>query len=373
MKKTILLFVFTLFVFSFTNAQIRIKMQKESGVYKVPCIVNGLRLKFVFDTGASNVCISLSEANLMLENGYLNKTDIIGTGKSQIADGSIIANTRIILRELNVGGIILRNIEAIVINELKAPLLLGQSAIEKLGKIQIEGDEIVVLNHKNNFSDAEVDKMFNDASSYFDNNLYTAAAEIYQKLYDNNFLSEKGYKKLGDCYYFANNYTQALKYYLEIKDYSFNDSIKDYSEFQRYSVLDKIGNCYYYLKEYDNAILYIQKTKQYAKSDLQNYMYYWILGRIYFEKKECYLVKENNKLAVDYYLKYKGYSLKNLGSQPPNYELGSFLTLIASDFVFCGESTLGNIFMMSAAKCGEETAIKYCKAFDLDYISFFKR
>ena len=86
--------------------QVRIKMQKDGGVYKIPCVVNGLRLKFVFDTGASNVCISLSEANLMLENGYLDKKDIVGKCKSQIADGSIINNTKIILREIKINDLI---------------------------------------------------------------------------------------------------------------------------------------------------------------------------------------------------------------------------------------------------------------------------
>jgi aspartyl protease family protein len=37
-------------------------MQKDGGVYKVPCTVNGLKLEFIFDTGASVVSISLTEA-----------------------------------------------------------------------------------------------------------------------------------------------------------------------------------------------------------------------------------------------------------------------------------------------------------------------
>ena len=33
------------------NAQERIKMEKSGGIYKIPCEVNGLRMKFYFDTG----------------------------------------------------------------------------------------------------------------------------------------------------------------------------------------------------------------------------------------------------------------------------------------------------------------------------------
>ena len=39
-----------------------IQLEKDGGVFKVPCVVNGLKLKLIFDTGASNVCISQSVA-----------------------------------------------------------------------------------------------------------------------------------------------------------------------------------------------------------------------------------------------------------------------------------------------------------------------
>ena len=60
------------------NAEVRIHMEKEAGVYKVPCQVNGLKMKFIFDTGAANVCISLTYAEMMLENGYLDESDFRG-------------------------------------------------------------------------------------------------------------------------------------------------------------------------------------------------------------------------------------------------------------------------------------------------------
>ncbi len=166
-------------------------MQKDGGVYKIPCVVNGLKLKFIFDTGASNVCISLSEANLMLDNGYLDKKDIIGKGQAQIADGSIIDNTRIILREIKINDLILKDVEAVVVHELTAPLLLGQSAIEKLGKIQIEGDEMIVLNAKgNNYTDTEISEMFTQAVLNYGDKMYIAAADTFQKIYDMQRLGE---------------------------------------------------------------------------------------------------------------------------------------------------------------------------------------
>ncbi|MDO9154051.1 MAG: transposase [Paludibacter sp.] len=54
MKIKLSIIFFTLLIWSLLAiGQVRIKMQKEGGVYKIPCIVNGLKLNFIFDTGAS--------------------------------------------------------------------------------------------------------------------------------------------------------------------------------------------------------------------------------------------------------------------------------------------------------------------------------
>lgn len=116
-----------------------IKLKKElSGIYTVPCKVNGLSLKFIFDTGASSVSISKSEAIFMLKNGYLSQNDIIGSQQFQTASGDILEGTRIIIRKIEVGGLVLRNVEASVVHSNNAPLLLGQSVLSRLGKIQID-------------------------------------------------------------------------------------------------------------------------------------------------------------------------------------------------------------------------------------------
>ena len=46
-----------------------IPFTKESGVCKVKCDINGLPLHFVFDTGVSDVTISMVEATFMMKNG----------------------------------------------------------------------------------------------------------------------------------------------------------------------------------------------------------------------------------------------------------------------------------------------------------------
>jgi len=69
-----------------TISEIQIR-KMYSGVYEVPCTINELPLKFIFDTGASTVTISSVEASFMLKNGYLKEADIKGAGVFQHGDG----------------------------------------------------------------------------------------------------------------------------------------------------------------------------------------------------------------------------------------------------------------------------------------------
>lgn len=131
---------------SFSFAQTKIIMSKDNSAYTIPCKVNGLPLKFAFDTSATDVTISLTEVLFMLKNGYLSKDDIGEKVNYGISNGEIAEGTLINIHEIEFAGLKLQNVKASVIHEKDAPLLLGQSAIEKLGQIQLNGNELTILN-----------------------------------------------------------------------------------------------------------------------------------------------------------------------------------------------------------------------------------
>ena len=108
------------------------------GTYEVPCTVNDLPLKFIFDTGASTVSISSVEAACMLKNDYLKSDDIKGNEYFSTATGEIHEGTTIRLREIKIGDAVLRNVDASVVHNQQAPLLLGQSVLERFGTITID-------------------------------------------------------------------------------------------------------------------------------------------------------------------------------------------------------------------------------------------
>ncbi|MGF1586631.1 MAG: TIGR02281 family clan AA aspartic protease [Bacteroidales bacterium] len=118
-----------------------VRMRHAGGIYYVPLKVNGLEMEFIFDTGASIISISLHEARLMRRQGKLDEDDILGASFFSDATGTISEGTRLNLKEVEIGNRTLYNVEASVVHNLKAPLLLGQSALNQFGRITIDYDK----------------------------------------------------------------------------------------------------------------------------------------------------------------------------------------------------------------------------------------
>lgn len=194
--------------------QVKVTMEKHGNVYYVPGKVNGLSMKFIFDTGASNVCLSLTEAIFMLKNGYIKESDIGEKGYSQIANGDVVENTKVILRNIEIGGITIKDVAAVISNSLDAPLLLGQSAIQKLGPIQLDGNTLVIAKGKNIPSEEAAKKLYAQAYQQVE-------AEEYDKAITNSLEAIRNtneaklraaiYDNLGTAYYLSGNKNKAIE------------------------------------------------------------------------------------------------------------------------------------------------------------------
>jgi clan AA aspartic protease (TIGR02281 family) len=110
----------------------------KSGVYEISCSVNDLPLKFIFDTGASDITISSLDAAFMLKNNHLSKYDFRDRQHYRTASGELVEGTKVSLRKIKIGELELNNIEAAVVHKQDAPLLFGQSALGKFVKITID-------------------------------------------------------------------------------------------------------------------------------------------------------------------------------------------------------------------------------------------
>lgn len=120
------------------KAQTVIKLQKEGTMYTTDGLVNGLKLKLMIATATFEVGISQVEAMFMIKNGYIKKEDVLDEKFYESADGDIALGTEVILRKIDMSGVVLTDVKALVIGSLDAPLLIGQNALNKLGKITMD-------------------------------------------------------------------------------------------------------------------------------------------------------------------------------------------------------------------------------------------
>lgn len=128
----------------YTERISEIPFTRRSGVTLVNCSVNGLPLHFIFDTGAADVTISRVEATFMFKNNYLSSEDVIGKARYMDANGDISIGTVLNIKKITFGGLELENVRASVVESNNAPLLLGQSVLNRLGKIEIDYDKSIL-------------------------------------------------------------------------------------------------------------------------------------------------------------------------------------------------------------------------------------
>lgn len=129
---------------AYKQKNIEIPFIKDGNVLSVKCKINNLPLYFIFDTGATDISLSDVEAAFMIKNNYISKKDIIGRQQYLTADGSIIEGTVINLKKIELGELELNNIKASVVKNQKAPLLLGQSVFNKMGKFEIDNEKMKI-------------------------------------------------------------------------------------------------------------------------------------------------------------------------------------------------------------------------------------
>lgn len=129
---------------AYKQKNIEIPFIKDGNVLSVKCKINNLPLYFIFDTGATDISLSDVEAAFMIKNNYISEKDIIGRQQYLTADGRIIEGTVINLKKIELGELELNNIKASVVKNQKAPLLLGQSVFNKMGKFEIDNEKIKI-------------------------------------------------------------------------------------------------------------------------------------------------------------------------------------------------------------------------------------
>lgn len=345
-------------------------MEKSNGVYRISCSVNGAKIKMIFDTGATSVSLSESMANFLYDNDYISKEDILGTSKSQMADGSIHDNVVINIKDIEIAGLHLKNVQAVVISSQNAPLLLGQSAIQKLGRITLNDDKLIINDYEGDYTDEELEKIVDDAEKYYNEENYYASADCWLKYLDYGELTTYGYFMFINSLGKTNQYDKVIKYGKEWEVRYRTERPSNYSSM----IMDEIGLAYSAKGDTKTAITYIEKV---ASIDLElgnNPCFaYGQLAMLYIDIKDYDSAITYSKKELKGLFELYNTSERQINSgEIDNKLIGQSLYYYAISLYRKNDKSSGDYIIGLSAKCKYESAIEFCNEYNINYYSHQK-
>jgi clan AA aspartic protease (TIGR02281 family) len=122
-----------------------VSIEKRGGTYRVPVRINDtITLPFLLDTGASDLVIPTDVVLTLIRADALTSSDFVGKSHYRLADGSEAVSDVVVLREVQVGEHVVRNVMAIISPAQGEPLL-GQSFLSKFGAVTLDCDRRVLV------------------------------------------------------------------------------------------------------------------------------------------------------------------------------------------------------------------------------------
>ena len=365
-KMRYFLFFLALLSFSNLNAQRRILMEKEGGVYKVPCTVNGAKMKFIFDTGAAKVSLSLAMAQYLFENGYLSKNDIVGSSKSSIASGEIVDNIDIIIRDIEINGLHLKNVHAWVSRSLNAPLLLGQSAIQKLGPVTIDGNYLIINNVERELSLNEANQLRDRIKNHYYNKEYLDVIRLSYKLDEGYGLIFNDYQALICSCFNMKRYVECAETcerLLHNKNIELNN--QDNLNVYRY-----LTSSYYNSHEYTKAIDAGKQGLNYCNTtdyNIKSILCYYI-GYSYDQIGNQEKCLDYYNLGLDTLTSAENVSNEDFFSgNIHSKDIQSFVLLIGKHYMNHGNTLQGAHYLAIGANSGNSECLRFCKLYNINY------
>jgi len=178
--RTITFLTFALCLNLHASSQSLLKMEYLNGKHLIPCKLNGLTIKAGFDTGEQNASISITDVLFMLKNGYLTTNEIIGTEHDPLLRGYISTGAQVLLKQLEIADTKFTNINAFIVSDLNAPLIIGQDILKKIGRIELDfTNQLFTL--KNNPKEPVVINAPSLASRESNNNKLPSAQKLLVK------------------------------------------------------------------------------------------------------------------------------------------------------------------------------------------------
>ena len=357
---------------TFCFGQKVILLTKQNGVYTIPCSINGVKRSLVFDTGASTVTISMQLAELLYRQGKLSDSDIKGYGRSQTASGHIVDNMAIVLKDIEISGLHLKNVDAVVIEGQNVPLLLGLSAIQKLGKVTLQGNRLII--DSSILPNSQLAGIRSQIESHIENGEYSAAIVSLKRIESQEAMEERDVFNLAKCYCYSKEYNKALMYCQQ-----WMGTYKETMPLHEPDVCYFMGLSYMGLKSHYDAdtwfakairLISIDAIERTSREDAYTLSYYYNQKAVNYLEGDAY---ENSveafDIATQYRMRYLGKTAEDLcAGRIKDERIGVWLYSISKILaVYLRDEAKAERFTILAALCGNQEAIGVCEYFKLDY------
>ncbi|MEI6696268.1 MAG: OmpA family protein [Bacteroidota bacterium] len=109
-----------------------------NGVQEIPCIINNVSFKMAIDEKAKNLTFAYDDAMTFLQAGRINKNDFKENEKAIDKEGNIVEKSTLIIKSIKLGNSEIKNVEAIIMKNMKITLIIDKSNLGKFGEITID-------------------------------------------------------------------------------------------------------------------------------------------------------------------------------------------------------------------------------------------
>jgi len=121
----------------------------KTGLITAPCIINGYTAQFTFDTKLAPQ-ISAEETMRLLSLGAIGKLDFKGNPDEILADGKIANRAMLVIKELAIANVTVKDVEFMVNTNLSYPILIGNSVLSQFGEYTIDNASQQIIFRKKN-------------------------------------------------------------------------------------------------------------------------------------------------------------------------------------------------------------------------------
>ncbi len=317
------------------GAQTVIKLNPESdGIYTLDATLNGVGIRTYYAEENWFASVSSTTYLFLYENGYIAPEDINGMTVTKMPDGSTVKAGSFIIRKLQIGNVIVKDLPAFVIKKQNVPLVVGSSTFDRFGEIVLSGNELLIYDGIER-ADRTQPEQESPQISYLDSLRIAAQKSI----------EAKDYKDAAVC----------------LETIRSEEGLGMYEEYQYIILLNALGR--------SEETIAMSKKWMSAYEGRTSSLDFWILDAM----GDSYARQGNHLESIDYYERavsayyamFKMTEKEMMKSPRQDNTLGDTLFNLARQYAANGNLMKSQHCYFVSARCGNETAADVCSKYKI--------